>query len=535
MNIHAVWRIIDRMDISTLTTTNDIDTLRTLALGMVRNLVVEKEDALRKKDAVLLEKDHRIRLLEEALMLARQHRFGRKCEALSGQQRLLFEEDTDADIAAAETQLENLLQKGRSDEAEHRSTPVRKPLAAHLPRVDKVIAPASDNCPDCGHTLRFIRDEISERLDYIPASFVVNRYIRPQYSCDCCQSVVSAPMPASIIPKGMPEVSLVTQVVISKYRDYQPLYRQNHIFARSGVEIPVSTQAGWIGTAGVALEPLAALMRLELLKRTVLHADETPLLILDAKQGGKARKGYLWAYVSGEKTGPAIVCFDSQPGRAAHYPQAYLSGWSGSLVSDGYAAYHPLNNGGDVVNVACWAHARRGFADLFKANQDPRAETALKMISQLYKLEKKIRHRPADKIRQWRQRYSKSKLDALWAWLERQVEACPPNSALYKAIQYALNHKTELCRFLEDGGLPLDNNRCERAIRPVVMGRSNWLFAGSLAAGQRAAKIMSLLETARLNGLEPYAWLKSVLTRLPEWPEERLRELLPFPENTFTD
>ncbi|PNM27170.1 IS66 family transposase [Yersinia enterocolitica] len=527
MDIHAVAGIMDSMDISALSTTNDIDQLRTLAFTMVQSLMA--------RDALIQEKEHRIRLLEEALMLARQQRFGRKGEALSGLQRSLFEEDTDADIAAAQTQLDALLPKDRSDEAEKRSTPVRKPLAEHLPHVEKVMAPTSDHCPDCGHTLRFMRDEISERLDYIPARFVVNRYIRPQYSCDGCQTVVSASLPATLIPKGLPEVGLVTQVVVSKYRDYQPLYRQHPIFTRSGVDIPVSTLAGWVGTAGVALEPLVALMRLELLKRTVLHADETPLLILDAKQGGKARKGYLWAYVSGEKTGPAIVCFDSQPGRAAKYPQAYLSGWRGNLVSDGYAAYHPLNNGGEVVNVACWAHVRRGFADLFKANQDPRAETALKMIGQLYKLEKSIRHRPVDKIRQWRQRYSKPRLEALWVWLACQVKACAPGSALYKAIQYALNHKIALCRFVDDGELPLDNNRCERAIRPVVMGRSNGLFAGSLAAGQRAANIMSLLETARLNGLEPYAWLKSVLTRLPEWPEERLYELLPFAENTFTD
>ncbi|VFS46111.1 Transposase and inactivated derivatives [Budvicia aquatica] len=406
------------MKIATLATTNDIELLRTLALAMVR----EGASALNANLLVLAEKDNRIRLLEEALMLARQHRFGRKCEALSGLQRSLFEEDTDADIAAAETQLESLLPKSPSDEAEQHSIPARKPLPEQLPRVEKVILPASDSCPDCGHALRFIRDEVSERLDYIPASFVVNRYIRPQYSCDCCQTVVSASMPTTIIPKGLPEVGLVTQVVASKYRDYQPLYRQSHIFARDGVEIPVSTLAGWVGAAGVALAPLAELLRLDLLKRTVVHADETPLLILDAKQGGKACKGYLWAYVSGEKTGSGIVCFDSQPGRAAKYPEAYLSGWNGSLVSDGYAAYHPLNNGGEVVNVACWAHARRGFADLFKANHDPRAEMALKMISQLYKLEKKIRHRGIDKIRQWRQRYSKPRLDALWTWLERQVE-----------------------------------------------------------------------------------------------------------------
>lgn len=526
------------MKITTLTTTNDIELLRTLALAMVRegasalnaNLLV-----LAEKEHVLKEKDNRIRLLEEALMLARQHRFGRKCEALSGLQRSLFEEDTDADIAAAESQLESLLPKSPSDEAEQRSIPARKPLPEQLPRVEKVISPASDSCPDCGHALRFIRDEVSERLDYIPARFVVNRYIRPQYSCDCCQTVVSAPVPAKIIPKGIPEVGLLTQVLVNKYRDYLPLYRQQHIFARAGVELSVSTLAGWVGSAAVALEPLADMLRQALLKRTVVHADETQLLILDAKKGGKAHKGYLWAYVSGEKTGHSIACFDCQPGRAARYPEAYLSGWNGSLVSDGYAAYHPLNNGGVVASVCCWAHARRGFADLFKANQDPRAGTALKMIGQLYQQEKKIRHRPEDKIRQWRQRYSKPMLDALWEWLRVQVETSAPGSALYKAIQYALNHKTALSRFLEDGALPLDNNRCERAIRPVVLGRGNWLFAGSLSAGQRAAKIMSLLETARLNGLEPYAWLKSVLTRLPEWPEDRLHELLPFPENTFTD
>jgi transposase len=283
----------------------------------------------------------------------------------------------------------------------------------------------------------------------------------------------------------------------------------------------------YYGTAGVALTPLAELLRLALLKRTVLHADETNLLILDAKLGGKACKGYLWAYVSGDKTGSAIVCFDSQPGRAVKYPQAYLSGWIGSLVSDRYVAYNPLKNGGAVVTACCWAHVRRGFADLFKANKDPRAETALKMISQLYKLEKKIRHRPVDKIRQWRQRYSKPRLNALWTWLARQEGSCQSISALHGTINYALNHKIALCRFLDDGILPLDNNRCERAIRPEVLGRKNWLFAGSLAAGQRAVKIMSLLETARLNGLEPYAWLRSVLTRLSEWQEDRLYELYP--------
>ncbi|EKI9930408.1 IS66 family transposase, partial [Salmonella enterica] len=319
-----------------------------------------------------------------------------------------------------------------------------------------------------------------------------------------------------------------------KYRDYQPLYRQQHIFARADVELPVSTMAGWVGAAGVALNPLAELLHRELLTRSVLHADETTMRILDTRKGGKTRSGYLWAYASGEKSGPAIVCFDSQTGRGHEHPAAWLQGWSGSLVADGYITYETLAKHDPGITLAgCWAHARRGFADLYKANKDPRAAMAVRQIAGLYRLEKKIRHRPAEKIRQWRQRYSRPIVDKLWLWLEQQKDACPESSALGKAINYILKRRETLSRFLDDGSLPLDNNRCERAIRPVVMGRSNWLFAGSLAAGTRAAQIMSLLETAKMNGLEPHAWLTDVLTRLPSWPEERLHELLPFPEYRF--
>lgn len=406
---------------------------------------------------------------------------------------------------------------------------MRKALPSHLPRIKKNISPALDTCADCGVALRFIRDEISEKLEYIPGRFVVNQYVRPQYGCPCCEKVFSGQMPAQIIPKGIAEASLVAQVVVSKYRDYQPLYRQQHIFARAEVELPVSTMAGWVGAAGVALNPLATLLHRELLTRSVLHADETTMRILDTRKGGKTRSGYLWAYASGEKSGPAIVCFDSQTGRGHEHPAAWLKGWSGALVADGYITYETLvKHDQGITLVGCWAHARRGFAELYKANKDPRAAMAVRQIAGLYRLDKKIRHRPAEKIRQWRQRYSRPIVDKLWLWLEQQKEACPENSALGKAINYMLKRRETLSRFLDDGSLPLDNNRCERAIRPVVMGRSNWLFAGSLAAGARAAQIMSLLETAKMNGLEPHAWLSDVLTRLPSWPEEQLHELLPF-------
>lgn len=324
------------MDISLLSTTTDIEQLRAMAFAMVQKVVTEK-------NAELTAKDQRIRLLEEMLLLARQQRFGRKTEMLSGLQRQLFEEDTEADIAAAETQLNALLQQDINEaEKPSASHPVRKALPSQLPRVKKHIPPASDTCTDCGVTLRFIRDEISEKLEYIPARFVVNQYVRPQYGCPCCEKVFSSQMPAQLIPKSIAEASLVAQVVVSKYRDYQPLYRQQHIFARADVELPVSTMAGWVGAAGVALNPLAELLHRELLTRSVLHADETTMRILDTRKGGKTRSGYLWAYASGEKSGPAIVCFDSQTGRGHEHPAAWLQGWSGSLVADGYITYETL-------------------------------------------------------------------------------------------------------------------------------------------------------------------------------------------------
>lgn len=526
MSIHACRGSIKGRDISLLSTTNDIEQLRTLALAMVQKVV--SENAEREK------LQQRIRLLEEALMLARQQRFGRKTEMLSGLQRQLFEEDTEADIAAAETQLNALLQQDIKEDAEKSSAsrPVRKALSSHLPRVIKTLSPASDTCADCDVALRFIRDEISEKLEYIPGRFVVNQYVRPQYGCPCCEKVFSGQMPAQLIPKGIAEASLVAQVVVSKYRDYQPLYRQQHIFARAEVGLPVSTMAGWVGAAGVALNPLATLLHRELLTRSVLHADETTLRILDTRKGGKTRSGYLWAYASGGKSGPAIVCFDSQTGRGHEHPAAWLHGWHGSLVVDGHTAYKTLaENVPGITLVGC--RARRGFAELYKANKAPRAAIAVRQIAGLYRLDKKLRHRPAEKSRQWRQRYSRPIVDKPGLWLEQQKEACPESSAPGKAINSMLKRRKTLSRFLDDGSLPPDNNRGERTIRPVVMGRSNWLFAGSLAAGARAAQIMSLPETAKMNGLEPHAWLTDVLTRLPSWPEERLHELLPFPSYCF--
>ncbi len=533
MNIHARYDSIKGMDISLLNSTNDIEQLRTLALAMVQKAL--SENAEREK------LQQRIRLLEEALMLARQQRFGRKSEVLSGLQRQLFEEDVDTDIAATEARLRKLLQPDDAGETQPVSRPVRKPLPAHLPRVVKTIEPASTtDCPDpeCPGKLHHIRDEVSEKLEYIPAHFVVNQYVRPQYGCTCCQRVVSGEMPAQIIPKGNAEASLAAQVVVSKYRDYLPLYRQQHIFARADVALSVSTMAGWVGAVSVALTPLAEQLRHLMLTREVIHADETPMRILDTRKGRVSQKGYIWAYVSGEHTGSPIVVFECHAGRGAKYPLSFLSEWAGGyLITDDYDVYKSVaKENGHIINAGCWSHARRRFAELYKASGDPRAGFVLKVLARMFSLEERIRLRsPENKVR-WRRRYIKPLLDKLHAWLTEQRDACPQESALYKAINYPLKVRTwpSLVRFLEDGRVPVENNRAERAIRPVAMGRGNWLFAGSLAAGERAAQIMGLLETAKMNGLEPHAWLTDVLKRLPSWPEDRLDELLPFPTYAFS-
>lgn len=400
-------------------------------------------------------------------------------------QRSLFEEDVDADIAAIAAHLRQNADKKKSPS----SRPVRKPLPANLERVILVIEPEyTDCCPGCKGELHHFRDEIGEKLEYIPAKFVVNQYIRPQYNCPACEKVLSSQMPPQIIPKGIAESSLVAHVVISKYRDYQPLYRQQHIFARADIELPVSTMAGWVGAVGAALAPLAELLHQTLLTSSVIHADETTLQILDTRKGGAAKRGYLWSYVSGEKTRDAVVCFECLPGHDSQYPTSFLSGCSGHLVTDDYAAYKAMTkqNPG-VVNNGCWSHVRRRFTDLYKANQDPRTGMALKMMSYLFRLESKISHRPPEKIAQWRRRYTKPLVEQLHAWLTEQEKACPPGGTLHKAISYPLKKETwpTLVHLLENGSIPIHNNRAERTIPPVALGRKSWL----LLAHRRPARV----------------------------------------------
>ncbi|EJA9120249.1 IS66 family transposase, partial [Escherichia coli] len=347
--------------------------------------------------------------------------------------------------------------------------------------------------------------------------------------------------PSRPIERGIAGPGLLARVLTGKYCEHLPLYRQSEIFARQGIELSRALLSNWVDACCQLMTPLNDTLYRYVMNTRKVHTDDTPVKVL-APGRKKAKTGRIWTYVRDDRNAgssePPAVWFAYSPDRQGKHPVQHLRPFRGILQADAFSGYDRLfsaeREGGALTEVACWAHARRGFADLYKISKDPRAAIAVKKIAGLYRLEKKISSRPVEKIRQWRQRYARPILEDLWSWLEEQEPQCSPGRALHKAIVYALSHRVELSRFLEDGAVPLDNNVCERAIKNVVLGRKSWLFAGSQMAGERAAQIMSLLETAKRNGLEPHAWLTDVLMRLPEWPEERLAELLPLEGFTFS-
>ena len=495
------------------------DELREFALKLMQSLSVTEK-------ALAASKDH-VYQLEQALKNARQNRFGRKTEVFSQLQLSLLHEDCDTDIVSLELELNESL----PPEQTKRAIPARKALPQNLPRkVTRLVIPTTI-CSDCGGDLRFLRDEVNETLDIIPAQFFVRQTIRPQYSCPCCQTIHSAELPRALIDKGQASAGLLAHIVVSKCLDHLPLNRQHNMFVREGITIPTSTLSEWMGKVGVALQPLVAVLQHTLIKQSVLHADETPLKILSSKKG--CLSGYLWTYTSPLAADQQVVMYDCQPGRSGEYAKRFLTGFQGTLVVDDYAGYKALFAGGEITEAGCLTHVRRKFVDLYKVDKNPLAKQVVDSLRGLYHLERLIKERPPDKRRQWRQRYAKPRLDTLHTWLLYHLEKVVPNSGMHKAIVHALKRWPTLLRYLDDGAIPIDNNHVERCIRPIAIGRKNWLFAGSLMAGQRMAGIMSLLQTAKLNGIDPFIWLRHVLEKIPTWPNSRISELMPFKHNAF--
>ena len=469
-------------------------------------------------------KETKIQALTLEVAYYRRIRFANKSEQFTAEQRELFEESWNTDIIALDVEVEQLDAKPLPAK---RQGAGRQPLPSHLPRIEHRHEPESCTCGQCGKDLIKIGEDITEQLDVEPARFFVHHHIRPQYACRSCETMTAAPIPAAIIDGGMAAPGLLTWVMVSKFMDHLPLYRLEQIAARSQVPLARSTLAEWVGRVGVSLQPLVDRLSDLLRERRVLHADETPVPQLDPGQG-KTKKAYLWAYRSNAlELEPPILVFDYQPGRHGAHVRNFLAGWQGHLMVDDYAGYKALFTQG-ITELGCLAHARRKFFDLYAANQSQIAGEALRRIGELYDVERKAQDMiDADRLL-LRQTQAKPKLVALHTWLIQTRVTVADGSGTAKALDYSIKRWPALVRYVESGLLPIDNNPVENAIRPIAIGKKNWLFAGSERAGKRAAAIQSLLGTAKLNGLDPHAWLKDTLEKLPTWPNSRIDELLPL-------
>ena len=407
----------------------------------------------------------------------------------------------------------------------------RKPLPEHLPREVVTHLPHGDCCPDCGGQLRQLGHDVTEQLEYIPDSFKVIRHVRPKFACSGCDRVVEAPAPSRPIERGLAGPGLLAHVLVSKFADHLPLYRQSEIYARQGVEIERSTLAGWVGGASELLSPLVDAIQKHVLAGSKLHADDTPMPVL-APGSGKTKTGRLWTYVrddrpAGEDTAPA-VWFAYSEDRKGEHPRQHLKHFKGGLQADAYAGFHHLYGGGAIYEVACWAHARRKFHDIHAIHASPTTTEALERIRDLYAIEDQIRGKPADLRLTIRQTRARPLLDDLQKWMEKALRSLSSKSETAGAIRYALSRWRALTRYTEDGHLEIDNNAAERALRTVALGRKNYLFAGSDAGGDRAAAIYSLIGSAKLNGLDPEFYLRTVLARIADHPISRIEELLPW-------
>ena len=508
---------------------------KTQVAALVQALLDQVKKDTEKYETDIQAKDLKIQALILELAHLRRIRYGIKSEALSSVQRDLFEDTCNEDIAALQAAVEQAEGDlaGTTVTKPKRPRAGRQPLPSHLPRIEHRHEPDSCQCGQCGKDLVKIGEDITEQLDVEPAKFFVHRHIRPQYACRSCETITAAPIPPAIIDGGMAAVGLLVWVLISKYLDHLPLYRLEQIAARDRVVLARSTLAEWVGRTGVALQPLADRLIKLLLERGTLHADETPVPQLDPGSG-KTKKAYLWAYRSNDlEEGPRIIVFDYRGGRSGEHARQFLGTWQGHLVVDDFGGYKALfsaarQEASPCIELGCWAHARRKFFDLHQANASPMALEALTRIGELYLIEQQGKALSIDARQQLRLEQSQPALNTLHDWLIQTRIKTANGGGSAKALDYTLKRWQSLTRYAETGHLPIDNNPVENVIRPIALGKKNWLFVGSERAGQRAAAIQTLLGTAKLNGLDSAAWLRDTLEKLPTWPNSRIDELLPL-------
>ncbi len=518
----------------------------------LRQRVAEQQAALDRQDAALRAKDEalaaalegvKVKTLEIeklTIQLARLRRmqFGRSSEKLTrsiAQLELALE---DLEVAAGE-QAAAQPEAAGAPPVPARRQPKRTPLPATLPREEHIHEPqgGSSSCPQCGGALRRMGDDRSQVLDYVPGHFKVIEHVRPKFSCRACEAITQAPA-ALPIERGRLGPGLLAHVLVGKFDDHLPLYRQSEIFARSGIALSRSTLADQVGHTVRLLRPLIEAVEREVMGATKLHGDDTPVPVL-APGTGKTKTGHLWVYVRDDRpwNGPAppAAVYRYSSGRGEEHPRAHLKDFTGFLQADGYAGfnalYRPQADGtARIIELACLAHVRRKFHDIVAAAEGkaPVAHEALERIAALYAVEAKIRGQPAAERQRVRQAEARVVMSDLKTWMEGRLELLDGKSDTAQAIRYALKRWTQLTRYLDDGRLEIDNNTAERALRVVAIGRKNWLFAGADVGGERAAALYTLIETAKLNGLDPEAYLRDVIARIADHPITRVGELLPW-------
>ena len=489
------------------------DELRTLAAQLMAE-VGEKNRELHYRQTRIDQLTHEIAALKRL-------QYGKRSEQFTTEQMSLLDEAIDGDLAALGIELEQL-QPTPADK--QRQKPRRAPLPPHFPHTDIHHEPDDITCA-CGCQRVRVGEDISEKLDYTPGVFTVERHIRGKWACKTCETLVQAPVPPHVIDKGIPTAGLLAQVLVAKYGDHLPLYRQERIFERAGLAIPQSTLGEWVGACGVRLQPLVDALREVLLLHGVLHADETPVQMLVPGKG-KTQRAYVWAYATTQFADVRAVVYEFADSRAGEHARAFLGKWRGKLVCDDYSAYKAGFELG-ITEIGCVAHARRKFFELHANHKSQVAEEALKYFGALYAVERDVAELKPDRRAEIRLERARPIADALHEWMLAQRKLVSEGSAIAKALDYSLRRWEALTRYLVDGHVPIDNNWLENQIRPWAISRSNWLFAGSLRAGQRAAAIMSLIRSAQLNGHDPYVYLKDVLTRLPTHRADDIAALLP--------
>ena len=474
--------------------------------------------------ALVIEQKIQLEKLRFEIACLKRMKYGRSSEQLDTQitQMQLTLEDLEATLAETPESL-------RPAPKAAAVKPVRRPLPAHLPRED-IVHDTACSCPACGGTLRRLGEDVSEMIEYVPGRYKVVRHVRPKFSCAACQKIVQASAPSRPIARGLAGPAFLAHVLVSKYADHLPLYRQSQIYAREGLELDRSTLADWVGGASKLLEPLVAALGRYVMRATKLHGDDTPVPVLCPGRG-TTKQGRLWTYVRDDRPAaspdPPAVLFRYSPDRKGERPKVHLAPFTGVLQADAYAGFDRLY-GERIQEAACWAHVRRKFYDIHVAHASPIAAEALDRIGRLYGIEAEIRGRLPDERAAVRQARAGAELEALHAWLHTIVAKLSKKSELALAIRYALSRWSALTRYRDDGRLEIDNNAAERALRAVALGRKNWLFAGSDEGGERAAAIYSLLGTAKLNELDPEAYLRHVLERIADHPINRIEELLPW-------